>query len=91
MSTCIDTANRDENYSGYEPPRHTEYIATIIEKCLYCSHLPFGTNQHCSMELHDQLYCLANNHCYFIKKNDVAIYVSNVKLEEFIEEQDFEV
>ncbi len=92
MSTCIDTANGYDNLnSNYEPAPNTEYVRTILEKCLYCSHMPYGVNRTCSMILTDQLYCLANNYCYFIQNRDVEIYVSNVKIEEFIEDDEFEV
>ena len=43
------------------------------------------------MEIQDVLYCRANNHCYFIKNRDVAIYVSNVKVEEFIDDDEFTI
>jgi hypothetical protein len=91
MSTCIDTANRDENYTGHEPEPVVEYMATTISKCLYCVHMPYGDNQECSMEIQDVIYCMTNNHCYFKRNNDVAIYVSNVQVEEFVKEEDFEV
>ena len=92
MSTCIDTANRDEINTAWTDVLFgkVEYCVTKIYPCLDCIHMPIGDNE-CELSLSEVIYCKANNHCFKKENPDCAIYVDVSKKKEFIKDDEFEV
>ena len=91
MSTCIDTADRDENNSSAWYYDCDDYVVTKINPCLDCIHMPIGKNQECKLSTAEVIYCKINNHCFRKKNPDVALYVDVSKKKEFIEDDEFKI